>query len=203
MSCWWAAIRMLTAYYGEERAEPGHWNPRFDAPSSPAPSSRYAHCAPPRPLGSARLAMEGHYAHTFALIPPHLWMDRGIPPTPYALEVLADLMRGRLAAAPHGFAGPADWTVESFEAYLRRVGPVLVTRALQGFYDGRAMGYHMVIAAGVQNGWVLYRDPNPALRQWRGLPLDEFRREFSQLPFMRWVCTTTTPRGIEEGDLVP
>lgn len=201
MSCWWASIRMLTAYYGVERTEPDHWNPRFEAPSSPVPSREYADCGPQAPSGSAHLAMESYYATTWSAVPPNRWLELGIPARIYALEVLKDLMRGRLADASHGFAGPQDWTAERFEAYLRRVGPVLVTRAVPGFYGGGTIGFHMVVAAGVQDGLVLYRDPNRDLPGWRGIPLDAFRRQFSRLPFLRWVCTTSSPRGIDERDV--
>lgn len=198
MGCWWGSIRMLSAYYDVERSEPEHWNPRFRSPSSPIPSREYAGCAP-APSGSGRIAMEGHYASTWNATPPERWEEDGIPATYWGLEVLKDLMRGRLVDASHGFAGPQDWTIERFEAYLRRVGPVLVTRALPGFYGGGRLGFHMVVAAGVQDGEVLFRDPDPSLREWQGIPLDHFRRQFSRLPFLRWVCTISTPRGLEEG----
>lgn len=153
MSCWWASIRMLTAYYGVERTEPDHWNPRFEAPSSPVPSREYADCGPQAPSGSAHLAMESYYATTWSAVPPNRWLELGIPARIYALEVLKDLMRGRLADASHGFAGPQDWTAERFEAYLRRVGPVLVTRAVPGFYGGGTIGFHRSSRPACRMAW--------------------------------------------------
>lgn len=200
MDCWWASIRMVSAFYQQERSRPEHWNPRFATPSPPVPSRHHVVCGSNDPVEvpqRRRYPLESHYAVTWAHTPPHLWERQGMPARRVSMEVLCDLMRGRLGFLSGAFSSPDDWNQAHLETVLAAHGPLLATAHRRNHF-GQSI-YHMVVATGVSEGHVLFLDPAiPPTHagEARTTQIDQFRSDHSRLPLLIWTCRTN-PLGTE------
>lgn len=118
MSCWWACMAMVLAYYGRDYTYPWHFNAQFARPWN-----RPRDGMPDMVYGSLDEALardpELHGAASMHYLEPYEWYEHGLPANRAAFERLGEISGFR------GFDRPAfgAWTAEDVETRLRNHGP--------------------------------------------------------------------------------
>lgn len=142
MSCWWAGMAMILAYYGQHHPVPWTYREAFrrplGRPSYPIPDVRFSSETynilsydPPRYRRmTGRQIQEDRRLRLEEVnfIQPYEWYDRGLPSSRNALRFLTEITGFK------SFSRPAfgEWTAEDFELRLRRYGPYLFLGRWEG-----------------------------------------------------------------------
>lgn len=128
MSCWWAGMAMVLAYYGRNYTYPWHFNAEFarpwDRPRSPLGDLVYEDLDQALLRDPLLLDADAH-----AYLQPCEWYDRGLPQCRPAFDRLRSISGFR------GFDRPAfgHWTADDVESRLRSRGPFVFFGSWNGF----------------------------------------------------------------------
>ena len=185
MSCWWASIAMVLAYYGQSYARPSDYRSEFrrpwNQPRTGAPSLSY-----PTPEQAYRHDQMMRRTSELITSEPYEWYEFGVPSSPLAMRRLLDIT-GFQRVRPLPATG--SWSVADVESLLRANGPFVFF----GTWNGAP---HAVVVTGAHSGsnQIVYIDPA------RGFPLAVPLQQFNQL-MMRFPMRTL--REVEGAGLNP